>query len=124
MLQGEGQQVPRIKSTLSGARSMLSFTPANQLLLKIPKAPTDGAIRPGHPVNNWAGNIGEQLSTYKQMQTKSFLPQVQSSVRVDLAVQQDEIKRKKQFSTLNCEPYHREQKTDFGVCKLHRNSFI
>lgn len=25
--------------------------------------------------------------------------------------------RNKQFSTLNCEPYHREQKKDFGVCK-------
>lgn len=31
--------------------------------------------------------------------------------------QKQDIMRNKQFSTLNCEPYHREQKTNFGVCK-------
>ena len=30
----------------------------------------------------------------------------------------DEIQRNPQWSTLNCEPYHREGKTNFGVCKL------
>ena len=32
--------------------------------------------------------------------------------------------RNKQFSTLNCEPYHREQKKDFGVCKCHLEKFL
>ena len=44
--------MPKVKGMLA-AKSMATFTPANQLLLKIPKAPTDGTIRPGHPVNNW-----------------------------------------------------------------------
>ena len=100
--------MPKIKSTLAGTKSMASFTPANQLLLKIPKAPTDAQMKPGHAVNNWVQNIGEQLSTYKQSQTKSFLPQVQSQVKFDRTAQKEDIDRKKQFSTLNCEPYHRD----------------
>ena len=55
---------------------MANFTPANQLLLKIPKVPTDGAIRAGHPVNNWVQNVGDQLSSFKKAQSKSFLPHV------------------------------------------------
>ena len=51
MLQPE--HVPKLKGALAGTKSMATFTPHNQLLLKIPKVPTDNAIRPGHPVNNW-----------------------------------------------------------------------
>ena len=53
MLPQAEQRMPKLKGALQGTRSMATFTPANQLLLKIPKAPTDGAIRPDHPVNNW-----------------------------------------------------------------------
>ena len=59
---GGGTQLP---NTLKGTRSMQSFVPHNQLLLKIPKVPTDGAIRPSHPVNNWVQNVGDQISNYK-----------------------------------------------------------
>ena len=44
MLRGDSSSqvhMPKIKSQLAGTKSMATFTPANQLLLKIPKAPTD-----------------------------------------------------------------------------------
>ena len=118
MLPPTDQRVPKLKGTLAGTRSMATFTPASQLLLKIPKVPTESAIRPGHPVNNWVQNVGDQLSQYKEQQSKTFLPAVAQSVKEDRDQMKDEIMRNKQFSTLNCEPYHREQKTNFGVCKL------
>ena len=96
---------------------MATFTPANQLLLKVPKAPTDGSIRPGNPVNNWVQNVGDQLISFKHQQSKTFLPQVSHAVMTDKNQMKNDIMRNKQFSTLNCEPYHREQKTNFGVSK-------
>ena len=96
---------------------MATFTPANQLLLKIPKAPTDSVIKKDHPVNNWVESVGEQISTYKASASRSFLPQVAPSLKHDKSEQGLEIMRNKQFSTLNCEPYQRENRTNFGVCK-------
>ena len=68
------QHIPKIANRLQGTRSMANFTPSNQLLLKIPKAPTDGSIRLGNPVNNWVQNVGDQLTSYKASQSKTFLP--------------------------------------------------
>lgn len=148
-----GSNMPSLKATgafpgLGGAKSMANLTTANQLLLKVPKVPTDGAIRAAHPVNNWVKDVGDQLSSFKKTQTKTFLPQVslsaalrkdkkvlgtQSMVHIRPASNmvggeeageasgnpvQDEIMRNKQFSTLNCQPYHRDGVTDFGICKF------
>ena len=54
----EHAAIPQL-GRLQGTRSLANFTPANQLLLKIPKVPTDGAMRPNHPVNNWVQNVGD-----------------------------------------------------------------
>lgn len=102
------QHVPKIGGKLQGTRSMANFTPANQLLLKVPKAPTDGMIRPTNPVNNWVQNVGDQLSSFKKSQSKTFLPQVSQAVVTDKSTMKEDIMRNKQFSTLNCEPYHRD----------------
>lgn len=71
---GDSGVPPLVGGSLKGTRSMANFTPANQLLLKIPKVPTDGAIRPSHPVNNWVQNVGDQLNSFKHSQSKTFLP--------------------------------------------------
>ena len=82
--------------------------------------PTDASqYRDSHPYNNWMNIVGEDIKTYKQVQKKTFLPQVSEKVLKDKKEMSEDIKRKFQFTTLNCEPYHREQKKDFGVCKLH-----
>ena len=87
--------------------------------MKIPKAPTDGTIRYEHPVNNWVQSVGDQLSSYKQSKEKTFLPHVSkyNTITHDQASSRAEETKRKQFSTLNCEPYHRDQKTNFGVSK-------
>ena len=60
---GRNVQSHAIMPTIGGqnpmTRSQALLTPDNQLLLKIPKAPTDKVMRPKHPNNNWVENVND-----------------------------------------------------------------
>ena len=62
-------------------RSQALITPDNQLLLKIPKAPTDKVLRPTHPNNNWVDNVNDQLSQFRGMQMRDVVPQMSHEVQ-------------------------------------------
>jgi hypothetical protein len=106
-------------------RSQALITPDNQLLLKIPKAPTDKVLRPKHPNNNWVDNVNDQLSQFRGIQMRDVVPQMSHEVQryvqdhhikstqhikagSTIKSVADEIHKNKQFSTLNCAPYHKE----------------
>ena len=55
-------------------------TPQNQLLLKVPRAPTDKIMPPNHPRKTWVENVNNQLGAFKDLQTNSFLPQMSHEV--------------------------------------------